>query len=77
MTEQIKKRWIVVREPNRVPQKKMPLPQTHEGVIAMLRELFDCRPAGTHLTVCELTWDDDLWVNDGRETLNIYDANVR
>jgi len=73
MPDTIKKHWIIVREPGKVPSKKMP-EQSHDGVIKMLRELFECRQAGTDLTVCELTWNDDLWVSDGREALTIHDA---
>lgn len=68
------KRWIIVREPGCVPEKKCPPHQSNLGAIAMIADLLDCRPPGTHLTLCELTWDHDLWASDGREELTIFNA---
>jgi hypothetical protein len=70
----ITKRWIIVRKPGCVPEVKSPITQTHEGAVEMLRELTRCRPEGTTLTLCALTWNNELWATDGREELAIVDA---
>ena len=63
------KRWIIVHEPGRIPEKKNPCPQTDDGVTDFLIALALCRPPGTCYTVAELTWDHDLLVQSGREAL--------
>jgi hypothetical protein len=65
------KTWIIVNEPGRVPEKKIPHPQTYDGVDSFLWELIGCRPKGTEYVVAQLTWDNDLWVEDGHERLTI------
>lgn len=67
---QIVKRWIIVHEPGRVPEKKVP-PQTCEGTMDFLISLALCRPEGTRYTVAALTWNHDLWVSEGGEDLDI------
>lgn len=62
------KQWIIVQEPGRVPEKKAP-PRTDDGAVDFLIQLALCRPAGTHYTLAELTWDHDLWVQSGSEAL--------
>lgn len=69
MDEAVVKRWIIVHEPGKVPEKKRPLSQTHEGAIDFLIQLALCRPEGTEYTLAELTWDHDLWVQSGGEAL--------
>lgn len=59
-----RRHWIIVTEPGCVPEKKGGF--THDQVSSFLRELVECRPAGTDLTVVSLTWDFDLWVESGR-----------
>ena len=63
------KRWIIVHEPGKVPEKKNPHPQTHDGATDFLICLALCRPKGTRYTLAELTWDHDLWVQEGHEEL--------
>lgn len=67
-----RRHWVIVHEPGRIPDKKGPFP--NDMVNAFVRELLDCRPAGTRAIVCSLTWDFDLWVEDGRARLSIEDA---
>ncbi|MFC5356415.1 Lar family restriction alleviation protein [Azospirillum himalayense] len=68
----IKKRWIIIREPGSVPVTKIPK-QSHDGALEFLRECTAIYPAA-ELTLAELTWNNDLWVSDGREALTIDDA---
>lgn len=65
------KRWIIVHEPGKVPEKKTPHPQTDDGAMDCLISLALCRPPGTDYTLAELTWDNDLWVSSGHEELSI------
>ena len=62
------KQWIIVQEPGKVPEKKAP-PHTDDGAVDFLIQLALCRPEGTLYTLAELTWDNDLWVQSGGETL--------
>jgi hypothetical protein len=65
-----RRHWVIVREPGCVPQKKGPFP--FDQLDGFLQELVDCRCADTDLTVVSLTWDFDVWVQDGRERLSIH-----
>lgn len=67
----ILKRWIIVHEPGKVPEKKIPHPQTSEGALDFLISLALCRPNGTRYTLAALTWNHDLWVSEGGEELDI------
>lgn len=72
----IKKTWLVVRKPGCVPTVKRP--DLYPNPLDMVREILDHEPEGTTVTICHLTWNDDLWVDDGREQLNIarmFEAN--
>jgi hypothetical protein len=62
-----RRHWVIVREPGCVPQKKGPF--LFDQVDGFLQELVDCRPEGTQLTIVSLTWDFDVWVDDGHERL--------
>ena len=63
-----KRVYIIVHEPGRIPDKKIP-PQTNEGVSEFLLGLELCQPKGTRYTVVQLIWDGDIWVSDGHEWL--------
>lgn len=65
----VKDYFILVHEPGRAPDKKRPPVPTSDGAERMLCELLNCRPAA-RLTLARLTWDDDLWVDDGHSTLS-------
>jgi hypothetical protein len=65
------KRWIIVHEPGKVPEMKSPLMQTHDSALDFLIQLALCRPEGTRYTLAELTWNQDLWVSEGGEALDI------
>ena len=62
--ETIRKGWIIIHEPGRIPDLKVPHPQSDEGLDAFLGELTKLYPTST-FTVARLTWNDDLWIEDG------------
>jgi len=64
--------FVIVRDPGCAPEGKGPFPHGH--VSTFVRELIACRPAGTEITVALLTWNHELWVDDGREMITIEDA---
>lgn len=65
----VKDYFIIVKEPNGATDKKKPPVPTTKGVERMLCELLNCRPTAT-LTVAQLTWNDDLWIEDGHAELS-------
>lgn len=67
----VKKRWIIVRYPGKVPKVKVPI-NTDSALIRMLKDLMSRYP-DTQLTAVRLTWDDQLWVDDGHEFVNTHD----
>ena len=72
----VKRVYIIVHEPNKIPKKKIPV-QTYDGVTEFLFALRLCRPKGTEYTVVELIWDGDIWVQSGSEWLAIAKATRR
>jgi hypothetical protein len=67
-----RRHWIILRDPNCTPEKKGPFPA--DGVNDFIREVIACRPSETKITVVSLTWDYDIWVEDGRERIVIHDS---
>lgn len=72
----VKRVYIIVHEPNKIPEKKIPV-QTYDGVTEFLLALKLCRPADTDYTVVELIWDGDIWVQSGNEWLAVEKATKR
>lgn len=72
--ETVVRYWIIIFEPGLVPDKKVPIPQTDAGAIDFLRKLIALHKLETRLTLCRLTWNHDLWVDDGREYVAIRDG---
>lgn len=64
----VKDYFILVKEPGRALDKKRPIMPTSDGAQRMMMELLHHRPNAA-LTLVQLTWDDDLWVEDGRDDL--------
>lgn len=62
--ETIKKGWIVIHEPGRIPDLKRPPQQSDDGLDTFLEALTKHYPT-SKFTVCRLTWNDDLWIEDG------------
>lgn len=73
----ILKYFIEIREPGCVPEKKGPFPPDYTKAIEFVREVFGCRPDGTKVSLIGLTWDHDLWINDGGVELRINDDSKR
>src|SRR3990167_6248013 len=68
--------WIIVREPNRVPEVKRPGAKGTETAEKMLREMIAHRNQETQFILVELTWNHELWVQDGREYLAMFDEGL-
>ena len=62
--ETVKKGWIIIHEPGKIPDLKRPPDQSDDGLDAFLVEAIKHYPTST-FTVCRLTWNDDLWIEDG------------
>lgn len=67
-----RRHWVIVRDPGCIPEKKGPFPV--DRVSGFIRELIACRSAETQITVVSLTYDYDIWVDDGRERIVIEDS---
>ena len=68
MSDQIEKRWIILRNPGKVPVIKIPK-NTDAGMLEMIVALKKYHPEG-QLTTVEMAFGGDLWVNDGHEMYN-------
>lgn len=74
MTDQIIKRWIIVREPNKIPVVKIPI-NTCDGMVEMLKEIYKLYPKA-QLTAIQLAYGNQLWVDDGKDYIDrikVYD----
>lgn len=67
----VRKSWVIVREPGRIPETKKPMRTDWDGVEKLIRDLIECRPEGTQLTLASLSYGYDLWVEDAREWLQM------
>lgn len=65
----VRKSWVIVQEPGRIPETQKPMQPSWEGLENLIRELIKCRPEGTQLTLASLSYGYDLWVEDAREWL--------
>lgn len=68
MSSSVKRYLIALKRPGRIPEKKRPVDNTPDGTSNMLRELYACYPDCLCL-VMRVTWDDDIWLDDGRTWL--------
>lgn len=64
-TETTTRRFVILRDAGMIPEKKGPF-RTYEQTLTFVREAIACRPTDTLITVAALTWNQDLWVEDGR-----------
>lgn len=69
----VKRAFVILKEPGRVPEKKGAF-VTDDHLYKFVREVIACRHPDTQITVCRLTWNDDLWVDCGREMIAIDDS---
>lgn len=65
------KRWVIIEEIGKDPEKKRPPEQTHQGQLRFAAEALMNRPLGTKVMLANLTWDYDLWVDDAQGELYI------
>jgi len=69
----IKRAFVILKEPGCSPEKKGAF-LTDDHLEEFVRECIACRSKETQITVCSLTWNDDLWVDDGRGMIAMYDS---
>lgn len=62
----IRRRWLTVQVPGRIAEKKGPF-KSYDSTVDFALRLYDSHPAGTLVTMLELTWDFDLWVSPGND----------
>lgn len=63
----VKTRHIIIKQPGLCPVTKSPV-NTHDGLVAMLKEVEDLYPDALILVV-ETIWSGDLWVKEASEVL--------
>lgn len=68
----MRKTWLILREPRRVPERKGPFPP--ETLAATLREFMEARP-NAFITVLRCEGEPD--VQDGPECLEILDGRSK
>lgn len=73
MSTIVSRRWVILRDRGCAPEKKGNF-RTDAHLIGFVREAVRVRAADTQITVAQLTWNHDLWVQDGREMIAIADA---
>lgn len=61
--------FIIVRKPGCCPEVKRP-GRTTKDAMEFIGALIACRPPGTELLLCRLTWNSELWVEDGYEFMD-------
>jgi hypothetical protein len=71
----VRRAFVTIIEPGKIPSGKGPF-LTRAHLDRFVREAIAHRPEpDTHIVVAELTWDDQLWVECGREMAAI-DASL-
>ena len=68
MSDQVIKRWIIVRHPGKIPIIKIPT-NTCDGMVEMLKEIYDLYPEA-QLTAVQLAYGNQLWVDDGKDYID-------
>lgn len=69
----VRRSFVILKEAGNAPEKKGPF-VTSEHLEQFVREVIACRHPSTTITVCCLTWNDDLWVDDGRGMIKMFDS---
>lgn len=71
---QVRRAFVILKQPGRIPEKKGAF-LTEEHLEKFVRECIEAYPQReVTIAVCRLTWNDDLWVDDGREMIGIIDS---
>lgn len=67
----VRRAFVTIIEPGKIPDGKGPF-LTRKHLDEFVREIIALRPdRSTHIVVSELTWNDELWVECGREMVEI------
>lgn len=67
----VRRAFVTIIEPGQIPLGKGPF-LTREHLDKFVREAIAARPErSTHIVVSEITWNDELWVECGREMVEI------
>lgn len=70
----VRRAFVTIIEPGKIPDGKGPF-LTNEHLMRFVREAIAARPdRSTQIVVSELTWNDELWVDCGRQMIEIEDA---
>lgn len=65
--------FVTLIDEGKVPEGKGPF-ITRKHLFEFVREAIAVRPASTKIIVHELTWNDELWTQCGREMVAIDEA---
>jgi hypothetical protein len=71
----IKKRFVICVKEGHIPQLFKPMQETDMGLIRCLEEC-EQHQSDKIAIVAELTWNDELWVESGKEALAIHRATT-
>lgn len=66
----VRRAFVTLIDEGKAPEGKGPF-LTSDHLDKFIREAIACRPAATKIIVHELTWNDKLWTEDGRERVEI------
>lgn len=67
----VRRAFVTIIEPGKIPDGKGPF-LTRSHLDGFVREAIAARPdRSTHIIVSQLTWNDELWVECGREMVEI------
>ena len=69
----VKKYFVILRDAGCTPEKKGGWCDS-KAATDFIREAIAGRPATTEIALVQLTWNDDIWVSDGREYIAMDDA---
>lgn len=66
----VRRAFVTLLDVDKIPEGKGPF-LTRVHLDEFVREAISARPATTQIIVSELTWNDELWVECGREMVAI------
>lgn len=69
----VRRAFVTLIDAGMTPEGKGPF-LTRKHLDEFVREVIACRPATTQIVVSQLTWNDELWVECGREMVAIDEA---
>lgn len=66
----VRRAFVTLIEPGKIPDGKGPF-LTRAHLDKFVREAIQHHPASTQIIVHQLTWNDELWTECGREMVDI------